>query len=64
MLAWLARYSSPALRISLGIVFFRFGALKFFPATLRGGQALPPAQPSYEAPVSGGERDGARTPQT
>jgi len=28
---WLARHSIPALRISLGAVFFAFGALKFFP---------------------------------
>lgn len=28
---WLARYSIPILRVSLGIVFFWFGALKLFP---------------------------------
>lgn len=29
---WLARYSIAILRISLGIIFFWFGVLKFFPA--------------------------------
>lgn len=29
--AWMARYSIPLLRIGLGIVFFWFGLLKFFP---------------------------------
>lgn len=28
---WLARYSIPILRVGLGIVFFWFGVLKFFP---------------------------------
>jgi uncharacterized membrane protein YphA (DoxX/SURF4 family) len=28
---WLARYSIPILRVSLGVVFFWFGALKLFP---------------------------------
>src|SRR5215472_1541014 len=29
--AWMARYSMTLLRVSLGIVFLWFGALKFFP---------------------------------
>lgn len=29
---WMARYSIPLLRIGLGIVFFWFGVLKFFPS--------------------------------
>jgi uncharacterized membrane protein YkgB len=28
---WMARYGIPLLRISLGVIFFWFGALKFFP---------------------------------
>lgn len=31
--AWMSRYGIPLLRISLGIVFFWFGFLKFFPGT-------------------------------
>ena len=32
---WLARHSVDLLRISLGLVFFGFGVLKFFPVSAR-----------------------------
>jgi uncharacterized membrane protein YkgB len=39
IISWMQRYGIVLLRISVGIVFFRFGILKFFPG-LRPAQEL------------------------